>query len=95
MSFAKGLYPMTKATIRLSAMGSMNGALTTYLLGVLVTKDGNPAPLGAKDAFKRISEKTIDNIMEIVTEKGSGLTKAEVASLQELANSHKEAFKLV
>lgn len=92
---ARGLYPMTKATIRLSAMGSMNGALTNYLLGVLVTKDSNPVPFGAKDAFKKISEKTIDNIIEIVNEKACGLTKAEIASLEDLANSHKEAFKLV
>jgi hypothetical protein len=86
---------MTKATIRLSAMGSMNGALTNYLLGVLVTKDGNPAPVGARDAFKKISEKTIDNVIEIVSEKACGLTKAEIASLEDLAHSHKEAFKLV
>jgi len=86
---------MTKATIRLSAMASMNGALTNYLLGVLVTKDGNPAPFGAKDAFKEISEKTVDSVIEIVSEKACGLTKAEVATLQELANSHKDILKLV
>jgi len=86
---------MTKATIRLSAMASMNGALTNYLLGVLVTKDGNPVPLTAKDKFKSISEKTIDSVMEIVSEKGCALTKAEVASLQALADAHKEALAIV
>ena len=91
---AKGLYPMTKATIRLTAMGSMGGALTNYLLGILVMKGGNPIPSTAKEQFKKVSEKTIDNVMEIASEKGCGLTKAELASLEELANSYKEIFKL-
>lgn len=86
---------MTKATIRLSAMASMNGALTNYLLGVLVTKDGNPVPPTAKDLFRKISEKTIDNVIEIVSDKSCGLTKAEVGSLRDLADSHKQAFNLV
>jgi hypothetical protein len=73
----------------------MNGALTNYLLGVLVTKGTNPSPFGAKDAFKKISEKTVDSVIEIVSEKACGLTKAEVATLQDLAGSHKEILKLV
>jgi hypothetical protein len=85
---------MTKATIRLTAMGSMAGALTNYLLGMLVMKDSNPFPIMAKEHFRRISEKTIDGVMEIVGEKGCQLTKAELASLMELANSYKETFKL-
>jgi hypothetical protein len=91
---ARGLYPMTKATIRLTAMGSMSGALTNYLLGILVMKGGNPIPPTAKDQFKQVSEKTIDNVMEIVGEKSCGLTKAELSSLEELADSYKEIFKL-
>jgi hypothetical protein len=85
---------MTKATIRLTAMGSMGGALTNYLLGILVMKGGNPIPPAAKEQFKQVSEKTINNVMEIVSEKGCGLTKAELAALQGLADSYKEIFKL-
>jgi hypothetical protein len=76
-------------------MASMNGALTNYLLGVLVTKDGNPAPASAKELFKKISTQTIDNVLEIVSEKACGLTKAELASLEGLAESHKEALNVV
>ena len=47
-----------------------------------------------KEHFKRISEKTIDGVIEIVNDKGCQLTKAELAALQELANSYKETFKL-
>ena len=86
---------MTKATIRMTAMASMSGALTNYLLGMLVMKGGNPIPSSAKDHFKNISEKTIDNVLEIVSEKGCNLTNAELASLEELAQSYKETFKLV
>ena len=86
---------MTKATVRLSAMASMNGALTNYLLGVMVTKNSNPTPSTARDIIKQISEKTIDNILEIVSGKGCGLTKAELAVLEDLAGSHKQALSLV
>jgi hypothetical protein len=91
----RALFPMTKATIRLTAMGSMSGALTNYLLGMLVMKASNPVPVMAKEHFKLISEKTIDGVMEIVGDKGCQLTKAELAALQELANSYKETFTLV
>jgi len=90
----RALFPMTKATIRLTAMGSMGGAVTNFLLGMLVLKGGNPMSQEAKEHFKHISEKTIDGVMEIVGEKGCQLTKAELASLMELANSYKETFKL-
>ena len=86
---------MTKATIRLSAMASMNGALTNYLLGVMVTKNSNPIPSTARDVFKQISQKTIDNVIGIVSEKACGLTKAELAALEDLAGSHKQALSLV
>lgn len=88
------LFPMTRATIRLTAMGSMSGALTNYLLGMLVMKASNPVPVMAKEHFKQISEKTIDGVIEIVNDKGCQLTKAELIALQELANSYKETFKL-
>ena len=90
----RALFPMTKATIRLTAMGSMGGAVTNYLLGMLVLKGDNPTNEEAKNHFKNISEKTIDNVMEIVSEKGCQLTKAELASLSELASAYKETFKL-
>ena len=87
---------MTKATIRLSAMASMNGALTNYLLGVMVTKNSiTPIPSPAKDVFKQISQKTIDNIIGIVSEKACGLTKAELAVLEDLASSHRQALSIV
>jgi hypothetical protein len=76
-------------------MGSMSGALTNFLLAMLVSKGSNPVIGGVKDHFKRISEKTIDNVIEIVSDKGCQLTKAELASLVELADSYKETFKLV
>jgi membrane protein YqaA with SNARE-associated domain len=75
-------------------MGSMSGALTNYLLGLLVMKASNPVPVMGKEHFKRISEKTIDGVIEIVSDKGCQLTKVELAALQELANSYKETFKL-
>jgi hypothetical protein len=90
----RALFPMTKATIRLTAMGSMSGALTNYLLGMLVMKGGNPFPVMAKEHFKRISEKTIDGVLEIVKDESCKLTKADLAALQDLANSYKETFKL-
>ena len=85
---------MTKATIRLTAMASMSGALTNYLLGMLVMKGENPIP-NAKEHFKKISERTIDNVLEIAGEDGCKLTKAELTSLQDLATSYKLTFKLV
>ena len=91
----RALFPMTKATIRLTAMGSMGGAVTNFLLGMLVLKGSNPVPVMAKEHFKQISEKTIDGVMEIVGDKGCQLTKAELAALQELANSYKETFTIV
>jgi len=72
----------------------MGGALTNYLLGMLVVKGSNPIPPMAKEHFKRISEKTIDNVLEIVGEDGCKLTRAELAALQELAASYKETFKI-
>jgi hypothetical protein len=76
-------------------MASMSGALTNYLLGMLVMKGSNPFPLNAKEHFKKISERTIDNVLEIAGEDGCKLTKAELASLQDLATSYKLTFKLV
>ena len=90
----RALFPMTKATVRLTAMGSMGGALTNFLLGMLVLKGSNPVPVMGKEHFKRISEKTIDGVIGIVNDKGCQLTKAELAALQELADSYKETFKL-
>ncbi len=90
---ATGPWPLPPFAVR-RLIPLIREALTNYLLGILVMKDGNPIPPAAKEQFKQVSEKTINNVMEIVSEKGCGLTKAELAALQGLADSYKEIFKL-
>jgi len=87
---AKGLFPISKATLRLTGITAMNTAMTNFLLALMVFRACNPKPPPTK-TFKDISNRVIDVVLE--TAKASKLKKGEMKELEELAESYKEILK--
>jgi len=91
----KALFPLSHATIRLSAITAINTAMTNVLLAALVFKKSNPKPEPNTliKVFKDASIKTMDNVMRIAED--CKLNKAEIEEIKELTKTYKSILEVL
>jgi len=58
MKMSRGLYPITKGTLQLSGITTMNTTMTNILLAKMISQKGNPESL--MDVFKGASKRIIE-----------------------------------
>lgn len=87
----KALFKPVRVTLNLTAITTMNTAMTNVLLAKMVFKPkGNP--ISPTKIIKEASERVI----AIVLAKVEGeLTKTEMNELKEIANAYKEVLKAI
>lgn len=95
---AAGLFPFTKATLRLTGITAMNTAMTNFLLAMMVFKSSNPGP--PTKVFRDVSDKVFSAVLDAMvaeTKRGKKklLSKEEMVELEELARTYKKIMEVV
>lgn len=88
---ATGLYPITKGTLQLSGITTMNTAMTNVLLASMISKKTNPTSI--TDIFKNVADQIFEAVMQSAKE--GQLSKAQKSELQKLADSYRELLKVI
>ena len=91
MSQARGLFPISKATLRFAGITAMNTAMTNFLLALMVFRASKPQP--PAKMFKEISGWVIEVVLD-TTKRVGRLQKEELTELEELAEAHKKILKM-
>lgn len=88
---AAGLYPITKATLQLSGMTTMNTAVANVLLASMISRKTNPSSI--TDIFKSVANQIFEAVIQSARE--GQLSIAQRSELQKLANSYRELLKVI
>lgn len=88
---ATGLYPITKATLHISGITTMNTAMTNVLLASMIAQKTNPTSI--TDIFKSVANQIFEAVLRSAKE--GQLSKAQKSELERLANSYRELLKAI
>lgn len=86
-----GLYPITKGTLQLSAITTMNTAMTNVLLASMISQKSNPTSI--TDVFKNVADQVFHAVLQSAEE--GQLSKTQKSELQKLASSYRELLKAI
>jgi hypothetical protein len=88
---AAGLYPITKCTLQLSGITTMNTAMANVLLASMIGQKSNPTSV--TDVFKNVADQIFKAVLQNAEE--GQLSKAQKAELEKLAGSYRELLKII
>jgi len=88
---AAGLYPITKCTLQLSGITTMNTAMANVLLASMIGQKSNPTSV--TDVFKNVADQIFKAVLQNAEE--GQLSKAQKTELEKLAVSYRELLKII